>query len=142
MARVLGTISASASAETPNDAASTAKAGAEPAEATRMPPRAGPSSEPNCTAAELSAFPACSQSGLSRDGMMVNEAGMKSPSPAPSKAAIGPSVASDTMCFAANTASTTTSPQRTRSAVSMIVRGPSLSASTPPSGMSTVRGKP
>ena len=74
--------------------------------------------------------------------MMVNEAGMNSPSPAPSNAAIGPSAASDARCLVANTASTSSSPQRTTSAVSMIARGPSLSASTPPSGIPMVRGTP
>ena len=57
-------------------------------------------------------------------------------------AAIGPSAASDVTCLAASTASAATITQRTTSAVSISVRGPSLSASTPPTGISTVRGTP
>lgn len=74
--------------------------------------------------------------------MMANEAGMNSPSPAPSKAASGPSDASEATCWAAKTASTAATPQRIASAESMIVRVPALSASIPPTGISTVRGTP
>ena len=57
-------------------------------------------------------------------------------------AAIGPSAASDAMCLAASTASAATSTQRMASAASMRVRGPILSASTPPTGSRIVRGTP
>ncbi len=74
--------------------------------------------------------------------MIANEAGMNSPSPAPSSAASGPSRASDATCRAASTVSAATSPQRAVSAASMIARDPTLSASQPPRGMKTVRGTP
>ncbi len=74
--------------------------------------------------------------------MIANDAGMNRPSPAPMNTAIGPSAASDVTCRAASTASAATTTQRTASAASISVRGPSLSASTPPTGISTVRGTP
>jgi len=125
-----------------NDAASTANAGAGPATATKSPPSTGPATLPACTAAELTALPAAKCSGSSSDGVIENEAGMNRPSPAPSSAATGPSEASETTCLAASTTSTMTSPHRTTSATSMIVRAPILSVSIPPTGMRTVRGKP
>jgi hypothetical protein len=67
---------------------------------------------------------------------------MNRPSPAPMSAAIGPSAASEVTSLAASTASPATSTQRAASAVSIRVRGPTLSASTPPTGISTVRGTP
>ena len=57
-------------------------------------------------------------------------------------AAIGPSAASEAVCLAASTARPATSTQRAASAASMRVRGPTLSASTPPTGISTVRATP
>ena len=93
-------------------------------------------------AAVDSAFPAASRSSSSSDGMIANDAGMNRPSPAPMSAAIGPSAASETVCLAASSASPATSTHRAVSAASMSVRGPTLSASTPPTGISTVRGTP
>jgi hypothetical protein len=87
-------------------------------------------------------LPAVSWSPSSSDGMIAYEAGMNRPSPAPIKAAMGPSAASEARCLAASTASTATSTQRAASAASMSVRGPTLSARTPPTGISTVRGTP
>jgi hypothetical protein len=110
--------------------------------ATSAPPSAGPSSDPACIAAEDSAFPTVSCSPSSSDGMIAYEAGMNRLSPAPMTAAIGPRAASESVCLAASTASTATSTQRAASAASMSVRGPTLSASTPPAGISTVRGTP
>ena len=119
-----------------------ANAGTGPDVATRIPPSAGPSTVPTCTAAELIAFPACRLSAGSSDGMIANEAGMNSPSPAPSRAATGASQASVARCRAASTVSATASRQRATSAPSIRRRGPILSASTPPSGISAVRGTP
>ncbi len=110
--------------------------------ATSAPPSAGPSSDPACTIAVDSAFPAASCSPPSSDGMIAYEAGMNSPSPAPMSPATGPSAASETTCLAASTASPATSTQRPASAASIKVRGPTLSASIPPTGISTVRGTP
>jgi len=107
-----------------------------------MPPTAGPASDPACTAAVDIALPAASRSPSSSDGMIAYEAGMNRPSPAPMPAAIGPSAASDAICRAASTTSTATSTHRAASAASMTVRGPTLSASTPPTGISTMRGTP
>ena len=136
-------ISASVSAETANDAASMPNAQVEArVAATTAPPRAGPSSDPACTAAVDIALPAVSRSPSSSDGMIANDAGMNNPSPAPMNAAIGPSAASETVCRVASTASAATSTHRIVSAASMTVRGPTLSASTPPTGISTVRGTP
>ena len=127
----------------PNEAASTANAAVDArVVATRTPPRAGPSSEPACTAAVDSAFPAVSRSPSSSDGMIANDAGMNRPSPAPMSTAIGPSAASDVTCRAASTVSAATTTQRTASAASISVRGPSVSASTPPTGIRMVRGTP
>ena len=89
-----------------------ANAGTGPDVATRIPPSAGPSTVPTCTAAELIAFPACRLSAGSSDGMIANEAGMNSPSPAPSRAATGASQASVARCRAASTVSATASRQR------------------------------
>ena len=74
--------------------------------------------------------------------MIANDAGMNSPSPAPMNAARGPSATSEAVCRAASTASPATSTHRAPSAASMTVRGPTLSDSTPPTGISTMRGTP
>ena len=57
-------------------------------------------------------------------------------------AAMGPSTASEVVCRVASTASPATSTHRATSAASMTVRAPTLSASIPPTGISTVRGTP
>ena len=113
-----------------------------PVAATSAPPSAGPSSDPACTAAVDIALPAASRSPFSSDGMIANDAGMNRPSPAPMPAAIGPRAASEMVCRVASTASAATSTHRAASAASMTVRGPILSASTPPTGISTMRGTP
>jgi hypothetical protein len=113
-----------------------------PVAATSAPPSAGPISEPACTAAVDIALPAASRSPFSSDGMIANDAGMNRPSPAPMNAAVGPRVASEAVCRAASTAIAATSTHRAASAVSMIVRGPTRSASTPPTGISTMRDTP
>ena len=110
--------------------------------ATSAPPRAGPSSDPACIAAVDIALPAVSRSPSSSDGMIATDAGMNKPSPAPMNAAVGPSAASEAVCRAASTASAATSTHRAASAASMTVRDPTLSASTPPTGISAMRGTP
>ena len=57
-------------------------------------------------------------------------------------AATGPSAASEAVCRAASIAIAATSTHRAMSAASMTVRGPILSASTPPTGTSTIRDTP
>ena len=129
-------------AETAKVAASTANAGAEPADATRRPPSTGPASEPAWTIAEDSALLAASWPGLSSAGMIVKDAGRNSPSPAPSSAATGASSGSEASRCEASTTSAVTSTHRAASAASMMVRAPILSARIPPTGIRTVRGTP
>ncbi len=74
--------------------------------------------------------------------MIENDAGRNKPSPVPSSAAMGARATSESICRAARTASTATSTALPASAASITARGLSRSASTPPTGMSTVRGKP
>ena len=74
--------------------------------------------------------------------MIVKDAGINRPSPAPISAASGPSVATDTTWRVDSTASAATSTHRTTSAVSITVRAPIRSVSIPASGITTVRGTP
>ena len=113
----------SVSAETTNDAASTANAGVGPASATTAPAMPGPISVASCVPPVVMAFPASSSGSGSSAGTIANEPGRKSPSPAPMITLIGTRRYALGGPLTAATASAHTARARTASAPIITVHG-------------------